>query len=158
MKIFNPKIPRYFPFIILSEASKYCHVLIWVRVMVLNATFNNISVISWRSALLVEKAGENHWQTLSHMIISSTPRLGGIHTHNFSCDRYWMHRYVFVRIWFVVWKFQWFHEQEGFYWRTLIKMIKSLYFDNSLLIIIYLKHMWQSTILFQKQIHRSTII
>jgi hypothetical protein len=29
------------------------------RVMVLNATFNNISVISWRSVLLVEETGEN---------------------------------------------------------------------------------------------------
>jgi len=28
-----------------------------VRVMVLNATFNNISVISWRSVLLVEETG-----------------------------------------------------------------------------------------------------
>jgi len=27
---------------------------IWFRVMVFNATFNNISVISWRSVLLVE--------------------------------------------------------------------------------------------------------
>jgi len=41
--------------------------------MVFNATFNNISVISWRSDLLVEEtgvSGENyrhvaiHWQTL----------------------------------------------------------------------------------------------
>ena len=35
---------------------------IGVRVMVLNATFNNISVISWRSVLLVEETevpGEN---------------------------------------------------------------------------------------------------
>jgi hypothetical protein len=34
-----------------------------VRVMVFNSTFNNISVISWRSVLLVEEArvsGENH--------------------------------------------------------------------------------------------------
>jgi hypothetical protein len=34
-----------------------------VRVVVLNATFNNMSVISWRSALLVEITGipgENH--------------------------------------------------------------------------------------------------
>jgi hypothetical protein len=34
-----------------------------VRVMVFNATFNNISVISWRSFLLVEETGvpgENH--------------------------------------------------------------------------------------------------
>jgi hypothetical protein len=29
----------------------------WVRVMVFNTTFNNISVISWQSVLLVEKNG-----------------------------------------------------------------------------------------------------
>jgi len=45
-----------------------------------NATFNNISVILWRSDLLVKKTGENHrtaassWQTLSHKVVSSTPR------------------------------------------------------------------------------------
>jgi len=40
-----------------------------VRVMVLNATFNNISVISWRSVLLVEETGvpgENHHPAASH--------------------------------------------------------------------------------------------
>jgi hypothetical protein len=51
--------------------------------MVLNATFNNISAISWRSALFVEETGvpvENHrpvashWQTLPHNVASSTPR------------------------------------------------------------------------------------
>jgi hypothetical protein len=34
-----------------------------VRLMVFNVTFNNISVISWRSVLLVEETGvpgENH--------------------------------------------------------------------------------------------------
>jgi len=30
---------------------------IGIRVMVFNATFNNISVILWRSALLVEETG-----------------------------------------------------------------------------------------------------
>jgi hypothetical protein len=29
-------------------------------VIMLNTTFNNISVISWRSVLLVEETGENH--------------------------------------------------------------------------------------------------
>jgi hypothetical protein len=29
-------------------------------VMVFNATFNNISVISWWSVLLLEETGENH--------------------------------------------------------------------------------------------------
>jgi hypothetical protein len=48
--------------------------------MVFNATFNNISVISWWSVLLVEETGDNHrpvashWQTLSHNVVSSTPR------------------------------------------------------------------------------------
>ena len=51
--------------------------------IVFNAIFNTISVIAWRSVLLVEETGvlgENHrpgishWQTLSHNVVSSTPR------------------------------------------------------------------------------------
>jgi hypothetical protein len=51
--------------------------------MVFNATFNNISAISWWSILLVEETGvpgENHRhvashrQILSHNVVSSTPR------------------------------------------------------------------------------------
>jgi hypothetical protein len=50
--------------------------------MVLNATFNNNSVILWPSFLLVKETGvpgENqrppisHWQTLLHKAVSSTP-------------------------------------------------------------------------------------
>jgi hypothetical protein len=53
------------------------------RVMESNAPFNNIAVISWRLVLLVEETGfpgENnrpvvsHLQTLSHNVVSSTPR------------------------------------------------------------------------------------
>ena len=39
------------------------------RVMVFNTTFNNISVISWHSVLLVEETGvpgENHRSVASH--------------------------------------------------------------------------------------------
>jgi hypothetical protein len=66
-----------------------------VRVMVFNATFNNISVISWRLVLFVEETGvpeknhqpvASHWQTLSHNVVSSTPRLSGFRTHNVSDD------------------------------------------------------------------------
>jgi hypothetical protein len=51
------------------------HAVLMVRAMVFNATFNNISVISWGSILLVEEtgvSGENHQQTLSHNVILST--------------------------------------------------------------------------------------
>ena len=50
----------------------------------------NILVISWRSVLLVEETGvpgENHrpiasnWQTLSHNVVSSTPRQSRVWTH-----------------------------------------------------------------------------
>jgi hypothetical protein len=67
-----------------------------VRVLVFNATFNNISIILWRSVLLLEETrvpGENHrpaashQQTLSHNVVSSTPRLSGDQT-NVSGDRY----------------------------------------------------------------------
>ena len=57
------------------------------RFMIFIAIFNNISVISWQSVLLVEENGgprENHWsaashwQTLSQNVVSSTPRLSWI--------------------------------------------------------------------------------
>ena len=65
--------------------------------MVFNATFNNISDISWRSVLLVEETGipgENHqpaqvpYKLYHIMLISSTPRLSGTRSHNVSGDRH----------------------------------------------------------------------
>jgi len=50
--------------------------------MAFNATFDNISAISWQSVLLMEETrvpGENyrfltsHWQTWSHNVVSNTP-------------------------------------------------------------------------------------
>ena len=55
--------------------------------MAFNATFNNISVISWQSVLLMEEMGvpgENHQpatknrQIKSHNVVSSSPCLSGI--------------------------------------------------------------------------------
>ena len=63
--------------------------------MVLNATFNNISVISWWLVLLVRETGvpgENHrpvachWQTLSHNVVHLA--LIEIRTHNIGDDRH----------------------------------------------------------------------
>ena len=67
-----------------------------LRVMMFNATFNNISVISWRSVLLEEETrvpGENRrpatscWQTLSHIMLYRRVHLVcGIRTHYVSVD------------------------------------------------------------------------
>jgi hypothetical protein len=47
--------------------------LVWF--MVFNVTFNNISVISWWSVLEETGVpGENHRKTLSHNVVSRTPR------------------------------------------------------------------------------------
>ena len=67
----------------------------FVCLMVFNATLNDISVISWRSVLLVEETGgpgENHrpvashWQTLSHNVVHLA--LIEIRTRNISGDRH----------------------------------------------------------------------
>ena len=73
--------------------------LVWFGwLMVLNATFNNISVILWRSVLLVEETGgprENHlpaachWQTLSDNVVHLA--LNGMQTHNISDHRHLLH-------------------------------------------------------------------
>ena len=77
---------------------------VWYKVwfMVFNATFNNISVMLWRSVLLVEETGvraENHrpvasqWQTLYHNFVSSTPRLNEIWTHKVCGEKHWSHQW-----------------------------------------------------------------
>ena len=66
--------------------------------MVFNATFNNISAISWRSVLLGEETGvfgENyrpvarHWQTWSHTV-SSTP----CHERGSNCQLWWWYALI----------------------------------------------------------------
>jgi len=42
--------------------------------MMSSATFNNTTVISWRSVLLVEETREIHRPAASHWQTSSTPR------------------------------------------------------------------------------------
>ena len=69
---------------------------LFVCLMVLNATFNNISVVLWWSVLLMEGAGENHrlvashWKTLSHNVVHLV--LIQFRAHNISGDSHWLHR------------------------------------------------------------------
>ena len=59
--------------------------------MMFNATFNNISLISWQSVLLVEDTGvpgESYRPATSHIKLHLVyPAMSGIQTHNFSGNR-----------------------------------------------------------------------
>ena len=70
-------------------------------VKVLNATFNNISVISWPSVLLVggtvalkenHQPAVSHRQTLSHKVVSSTP----CHQRNLKISKTTVHVVILV--------------------------------------------------------------
>jgi len=76
------KNPDQVTYIRSHNTCSYPHVVFDIdtltRVRVFNATFNNISVVSWRSALLVEETGEpgenhrpaaSHLQMLSHTVV-----------------------------------------------------------------------------------------
>jgi hypothetical protein len=69
-------------------------------VIMFNATFNNSSVISWRSVLFVEeirvhrkknRPAASYSQTLSHYAVSRTPQHQlGIRTRNVSCYKHYI--------------------------------------------------------------------
>ena len=94
-----------------------------IRVMMVNTTFNNISVILWPSVLLVEETwvpGENHrpvashWQTLSHNVVSSTPAWAGFELITLIIN--WWHWWKLAHLaWYNCWCFVFIYCSIPFY-------------------------------------------
>jgi hypothetical protein len=70
-----------------------------VRVVAFYVTFNNISVISWLSVLLVEETGENHCVTdkLYHIILNKIIYIDNRALIKYTCSLSLHFMYLFYR-------------------------------------------------------------
>jgi hypothetical protein len=95
VKLFLSPASNYKPHVRHPIGRTMYTLVLFVCLMVLHATFNNISVISWREVLLVEEAwifrkthqpAANHWQTFSHKVVNRRAN------QKWTIQKQWQHR------------------------------------------------------------------
>ena len=76
-----------------------------VRVIVFNATFNNISVILWQSVLLLEEIGENHRKQDSSAprhfgTVEKKCQIGTAFSFKYKLGKSYIELFIFILIFF----------------------------------------------------------
>jgi hypothetical protein len=98
-------------------------------VMMFNATFNNISIISQRSVLLVEDTGENLVSVNKNTCLGIRRRC--------RCQSFWKSFLNLFINWFTYYLFLWWKRRLGFFFATRGDFLMSLFDQRYLSLVIF---------------------